>query len=284
MNKLKIAIQKKGRLYEKSIQLIYECGIRFDNGTDTLKLAAQNFPCELFFLRDDDIPKYVEEGVADIGIVGLNTVLEENKQLEIIKKLGFSKCRLSIAVPKQDDYKGVQSLQNMRIATSYPNILRKYLDESKVEAYIEQISGSVEIAPNIGLSDAICDIVSTGSTLMSNGLKEVEVLLKSEAVLIANKQLSKEANYLLNDLLFRIEAVLNARGKKYILLNAPDVNLPEIIKILPGLKSPTVMPLAEKGWSSVHSVVNEDDFWTLISQIKALGAEGILVTNIEKII
>ncbi len=284
MNKLKIAIQKKGRLYEKSIQLIYECGIRFDNGTDTLKLAAQNFPCELFFLRDDDIPKYVEEGVADIGIVGLNTVLEENKQLEIIKKLGFSKCRLSIAVLKQDDYKGVQSLQNMRIATSYPNILRKYLDESKVEAYIEQISGSVEIAPNIGLSDAICDIVSTGSTLMSNGLKEVEVLLKSEAVLIANKQLSKEANYLLNDLLFRIEAVLNARGKKYILLNAPDVNLPEIIKILPGLKSPTVMPLAEKGWSSVHSVVNEDDFWTLISQIKALGAEGILVTNIEKII
>jgi ATP phosphoribosyltransferase len=284
MSKLKIAIQKSGRLSENSLELIKECGIRFENGTGALKIQSSNFPLELFFLRDDDIPKYVEEGVADIGIVGLNTVLEEEKKIDIAKNLGFSKCRLALAIPKHEEYSGINYLQNKRIATSYPTILASYLKSKNVEARPEQISGSVEIAPNIGLADAICDIVSSGSTLMSNGLKEVEIIMKSEAVLVKNQNLKPEVKELLDDLLFRIESVLNAKNKKYILLNAPDKNLPEIIKLLPGMKSPTIMPLAEKGWSSVHSVIHEDDFWSIISQLKKLGSEGILVTNIEKII
>ena len=282
--KLKIAIQKSGRLNEDSIKLLKEAGIEFNNGLNKLKEDAINFPLEVFFLRDDDIPQYVEDGVADIGIVGENVMLEKNKNVKIVDRLGFGKCRLSIAIPKNQKYKGVQDLEGKRIATSYSTILSKYLKKNKINAEIHEISGSVEIAPSIGLADAICDLVSSGSTLLTNGLKEAEVILKSEAVMISNTNLSKEQKVILEKLLFRLNAVKKAKNNKYILLNAPNKNLEAICKILPGMKSPTILPLADSGWSSVHSVVNENDFWEIIEKLKEKGAEGILVVPIEKMI
>ncbi|MGZ4116389.1 MAG: ATP phosphoribosyltransferase, partial [Bacteroidia bacterium] len=264
--KLKIAIQKSGRLNEDSIKILKEAGIEFNNGLNKLKAEAINFPLEVFFLRDDDIPQYVEDGVADIGIVGENVILEKNKEVKIVYKLGFGKCRLSIAIPKNKKYKSIQDLEGKRIATSYSTILSKYLKKNKITAEIHEISGSVEIAPGIGLADAICDLVSSGSTLFTNGLKEAEVILKSEAVLVANKNLSKEQQAILDKLLFRINAVKKSKNNKYILLNAPNENLDAICKILPGMKSPTILPLADKGWSSVHSVVNENEFWDIIEK------------------
>ena len=282
--KLKIAIQKSGRLSESSLKLLKECGIEFDNGLNKLKAEAFNFPLEVFFLRDDDIPQYVEDGVADIGIVGENVVLEKGKELTVIDKLGFGKCRLSLAIPKDQKYKSIQDLNGKRIATSYANILSKYIKKNKITAEIHEISGSVEIAPGIGLADAICDLVSSGSTLFTNGLKEVEVLLKSEAVLVANKNLDKEKQVILDKLLFRIQAVRKAKNNKYILLNAPNNKLDAICKVLPGMKSPTILPLIEEGWSSVHSVVEENKFWEIIEKLKENGAQGILVVPIEKMI
>ena len=282
--KLKIAIQKSGRLSESSLKLLKECGIEFDNGLNKLKAEAYNFPLEVFFLRDDDIPQYVEDGVADIGIVGENVLLEKNKNVKTVERLGFGKCRLSIAVLKDKKYKSIKDLEGLRIATSYSTILAKYLKKNKITADIHEISGSVEIAPGIGLADAICDLVSSGSTLFTNGLKEVEVILKSEAALIANKNLSAEKLTVLEKLLFRVNALRAAKNNKYILLNAPNEKLSTICKILPGMKSPTILPLVEKGWSSVHSVVQEDKFWEIIEKLKANGAQGILVVPIEKMI
>ncbi|GIV40626.1 MAG: ATP phosphoribosyltransferase [Thermonema sp.] len=281
---LRIALQKSGRLSEASLKLIKECGISFTNGTGKLKTIADNFPAEFLFLRDDDIPRYVADGVADIGIVGENVVVEDRSEVVITKALGFSKCRLSIAIPRGETYEGIESLQGKHIATSYPNILRDFLNKNGIDATIHEISGSVEIAPSIGLADAICDIVSTGSTLMSNGLKEVEVIFRSQAVLIQTPVLNEEKQAVLQKLLFRIEAVQNARNNKYILLNAPKEAIPAIIDILPGMKSPTVLPLAMEGWYSLHSVIQEDQFWEIIEQLKAAGAEGILVVPIEKMI
>ena len=282
--KLKIAIQKSGRLSESSLKLLKECGIEFNNGLNKLKAEAFNFPLEVFFLRDDDIPQYVEDGVADIGIVGENVMLEKNKSVKLVDKLGFGKCRLSIAIPKDQKYKSLKDFNGKRFATSYPIILAEYLKKNKIKAEIQEISGSVEIAPGIGLADAICDLVSSGSTLFTNGLKEVEVILKSESVLIANKKLKNEQQEILNKLLFRINAVRKSKNTKYILLNAPNNKLETICKILPGMKSPTIIPLAEKGWSSVHSVVEENQFWEIIEQLKSNGAQGILVVPIEKMI
>ncbi len=283
-NKLKIAIQKSGRLSENSLKLLKECGIDVDNGLNKLKAEASNFPIEVFFLRDDDIPQYVEDGVADIGVVGENVLLEKNKNLKIVEKLGFGKCRLSLAIPKDQKYKSIKDLNGKRIATTYSTILTKYLKEQKIKAEIHEISGSVEIAPSIGLADAICDLVSSGSTLFTNGLKEVEIILKSEAVLVTNKKLGKEQQAILDKLLFRMTAVRKAKNTKYILLNAPNNKLDAICKILPGMKSPTILPLATKGWSSVHSVVEENQFWEIIEKLKAEGAQGILVVPIEKMI
>nr|WP_162051393.1 ATP phosphoribosyltransferase [Pontibacter pamirensis] len=281
---LRLAIQKSGRLSEDSLNLIRECGISFVNSSLKLKTESTNFPLEILYLRDDDIPGYVADGVADIGIVGENVLVEEGKQSLTVEKLGFSKCRLSLAVPKTMEYNSIQDLNGKNIATSYPNLLKAYLQEQGVEADIHTISGSVEIAPSIGLAEAICDIVSSGSTLISNGLKEVERVFKSEAALIANDDLSEEKREILDKLLFRIHAVQRARKKKYILLNAPNESLDEIRALLPSIKSPTILPLAEDGWSSLHSVVNEDDFWEIIEKIKAAGAQGILVIPIEKMI
>jgi ATP phosphoribosyltransferase len=282
--KLKIAIQKSGRLHDDSIKLLKECGIDINNGVNKLKTEAANFPLEVFFLRDDDIPQYIEDGVADIGIVGENVVLEKQKQVNIVQKLGFGKCRLSMAVEKSVDYTSVKDLQNKRIATSYPVIVEEFLQQNGITAEIHEISGSVEIAPGIGLADAICDLVSSGSTLFMNGLKEVETVLKSEAVLAACHSLKPEQQLLLDKLLFRIQAVRKAKNNKYILLNAPNDKLNEIIGLLPGMKSPTVLPLAEAGWSSVHSVLNENDFWDIIESLKEAGAQGILVVPIEKMV
>lgn len=282
--KLRIAIQKSGRLNEDSVKLLKEIGIDFSSPNGKLKTEASNFPLELLFLRDDDIPQYVADGVADIGIVGENVLIEKEKDVKIQNKLGFGKCRLSIAVDKTFSYKSASDLKGKRIATSYPVILGQFLKKKKIKAEVHEISGSVEIAPGIGLSEAICDLVSSGSTLLMNGLKEVEVILKSEAVLISGKGLAKEKKELLAKLLFRIEANKKAKKNKYILLNAPNNKLAKIISILPGMKSPTVLPLAEKGWSSVHSVLNEDDFWDIIESLKANGAQGILVVPIEKMI
>jgi ATP phosphoribosyltransferase len=281
---LKIAIQKSGRLNEDSMKLLKECGIDISNGVNKLKAEANNFPLEIYFLRDDDIPQYVEDGVADIGIAGENVVYEKKKKVAVVQKLGFGKCRLSLAVDKTEDYVGVQQLQGKRIATTYPVLVQQFLDENNVTAEIHEISGSVEIAPGIGLADAICDLVSSGSTLFMNGLKEVEPILQSQAVLIKNENLAVEKEQLLQKILFRIGAVRKAKNNKYILLNAPNHNLQEIISLLPGMKSPTVLPLAEKGWSSVHSVLNENDFWDIIEKLKAAGAQGILVVPIEKMI
>ncbi|MEP7253083.1 MAG: ATP phosphoribosyltransferase [Ginsengibacter sp.] len=281
---LKIAVQKSGRLHEHSLQLLKECGIELNNGNRQLKAISTDFPLEAYFLRDDDIPQYVYDGVADIGIVGENVVFEKNKDVGIVNRLGFGKCRLSIAVPKSMDYKNAGDLNGLKIATSYTVLLRKFLDEKKVNAEIHEISGSVEIAPGIGLAEAICDLVSSGSTLFTNGLKEVEVILKSQAVLIAKKKLEQDKLGLLSNLLLRINAVKTAKHNKYIMLNAPNSQLENIAAILPGMKSPTIVPLAESGWSSVQSVVNENDFWSIIEKLKSYEAEGIIVVPIEKMI
>ena len=281
---LKIAIQKSGRLSEKSRELLEECGIKFSNGTAALRSKAANFPVEALFLRDDDIPQYVEQRVADIGIIGENVVYEKKKNVRIIEQLGFAGCRLCLAIPKEQTYTGIEYFMNKKIATSYPVILNDYLQKHGIKSEVEEISGSVEIAPGIGLANAICDIVSSGSSLMANGLVEVETILKSQAVIIANNDLSPENESILNSLLFRIRAVKNAKENKYILLNAPESSIETICKLLPGMKSPTILPLAEKGWYSLHSVVREDVFWEKINQLKEAGAEGILVIPIEKMI
>lgn len=281
---IRIAVQKSGRLSEDSLKLLKECGIKFNNGIKKLKAVSHNFPIEFLFLRDDDIPGYVEDGIADLGIVGENVHVEKGKNVNVIKKLGFSKCRLSLAIPKNENYTDVNYFQGKNIATSYPGILGQYLKEKGVNSEIHEISGSVEIAPSIGLAEGICDIVSSGSTLMSNGLKEVETIFKSEAVLIGNSDLSPEKAELLNKLLFRINAVLEGKSNKYVLLNAPNDSLERIIDILPGMRSPTVLPLAQEGWSSIHSVINEDVFWDKIEELRQAGAEGVLVVPIEKMI
>ena len=282
--KLKLAIQKSGRLHDDSIRLLKECGIDISNGVNKLKAEATNFPIEVYFLRDDDIPQYVEDAVADIGFVGENVVYEKKKKLAVVEKLGFGKCRLSMAVRRGEVYTDASFLNGKKIATSYPVIVENFLREKGVQAEIHEISGSVEIAPGIGLADAICDLVSSGSTLFMNGLQEAETILQSQAVLIRNNDLSEEKTQLLNRLLFRIQSVKKAKNNKYILLNAPNEKLDEIISLLPGMKSPTVLPLADPGWSSVHSVLNENDFWDIIEQLKAAGAQGILVVPIEKMI
>jgi ATP phosphoribosyltransferase len=284
MDKLKIAIQKSGRLSEKSLKILEECGIKISNGAGVLKTDALNFPMEVLFLRDDDIPQYVEQQVVDIGIVGENIVLEKRKSVETVFQLGFGNCRLSLAIMKEDTYAGLSYFSGKRIATSYPNILNDFLKKNNLSAETEEISGSVEIAPGIGLSDAVCDIVSSGSTLLKNGLREVETILTSQAVIIANRSLSAEKRKILEKLLFRIRAVKNAGENKYILLNTPDTAIKRICEILPGMKSPTILPLAEEGWSSLHSVVKEDEFWERIELLKEAGAEGILVIPIEKMI
>ena len=281
---LKIAIQKSGRLYDDSIKLLKECGIEFNNGNKQLKAVAYNFPVEVYFFRDDDIPQYVYDGVADIGFVGENVLLETGKDIEILYRLGFGRCRLSIAVPKSMTYNSINDLEGLKIATTYSSLLQKFLTEKKVKAEIHEISGSVEIAPGIGLADAICDLVSSVSTLFTNGFKEVESVLNSEAVVCSNKNLTEENKNILEKLLMRINAVKTAKNNKYIILNAPNHQLKNIEAVLPGMKSPTVVPLAEDGWSSVQSVVNEDVFWEVIEKLKALGAEGILVVPIEKMI
>ncbi len=284
MEVLKIAIQKSGRLSEKSLELIDECGIKLVQGKRRLISTSQNFPVEVLFLRDDDIPQYVHDGVADIGIVGENEMLEKEKEVELVDRLGFAKCRLSLAIPQSEDYRDINFFNGKRIATSYPRILKKYLDSHGIGAEIHEISGSVEIAPSIGLADSIFDIVSSGSTLISNRLKEVEVVTHSEAVIIATPGLVKTKRVVLDDFIFRIHAVLRSKNNKYILLNAPNENLDKIIELLPGMKSPTIMPLHEPGWSSLHSVVNENEFWEVIGKLKANGAQGILVIPIEKMI
>jgi len=281
---LRIAVQKSGRLQEDSLKLLKESGLSFSNGKDQLKTQARNFPVEVLFLRDDDIPQYIEDKVADAGIVGENVFIEKQKKNELVRRLDFAKCRLSIAVPRSENYTGIHYLQGKNIATSYPVIVQQFLDKHKIQAGIHEISGSVEIAPGIGLADAICDIVSTGSTLMSNGLKEVETVIQSEAVLIATPELAPAKKEILDKLIFRINAVQSAKNNKYILLNCPDEAIEKITSLIPGMKSPTIMPLSRKGWSSLHSVVNENDFWEKIALLKSFGAEGILVIPIEKMI
>jgi ATP phosphoribosyltransferase len=282
--KLKIAIQKSGRLYDDSVKLLKDCGIDLKNGVNKLKTESDNFPMEIYFLRDDDIPQYVEDAVADIGIVGENVLYEKNKKVDIVEHLGFGNCRLSVAVGRAEQYAGVSYLNGKRIATTYPVLVRQFLEKNKVSAEIHEISGSVEIAPGIGLAHAIVDLVSSGSTLFMNGLKEVETVLQSQAVLIRNSKLDAAQQQLLERFLFRIRAVKKARNNKYILLNAPNEKLQEIIRMLPGMKSPTVLPLAEPGWSSVHSVLNENEFWEIIERLKGAGAQGILVIPIEKMV
>ncbi len=281
---LKIAVQKSGRLYEESVRLLKECGIQINNGNKQLKTIAENFPLEIFFLRDDDIPQYVYDGVADIGIVGENVLLETAKEIDLVYKLGFGKCRLSLAVPGQMRYESLQDLEGKKIATSYVNLTQRFLSDNNINAEIHSISGSVEIAPGIGLADAICDLVSSGSTLLTNNLKEVETILQSEAVLVSGKNLSEDKYTILQKLIMRINAVKTAKNNKYILLNAPNHQLKNIAKVLPGSKAPTIVPLAEDGWSSIQSVVNENDFWEVIEKLKELEAQGILVVPIEKMI
>ena len=281
---LRIAVQSKGRLYDETMLLLEEAGIKLNRGKRILLLSAKGFPVEVLFLRDDDIPQSVANGVADVGIVGENEYVEKGSEAWLVKRLGFSKCRLSLAIPKDELYEGVQWFEGKTIATSYPEILKAYLKEQQVNAELHVISGSVEIAPGIGLADAIFDIVSSGSTLVSNQLKEVEVVMQSEALLIANKNLSEEKQTILDELLFRFEAIQMAEGKKYVLLNAPKEQLDEIIEVLPGMRSPTITPLADGNWVSVQSVIAEKQFWEIIGKLKSLGAEGILVLPIEKMI
>ncbi|MCB0686423.1 MAG: ATP phosphoribosyltransferase [Saprospiraceae bacterium] len=281
---LKIAVQKSGRLSEGSIDLLKKCGLKFTNGHNQLMTPVQNYDAQILFLRDDDIPHYVQDGVADVGIIGENVFLEHQANVDVVKKLGFSKCRVSLAIPKNEKYTGIDFFDGKKIATSYPHILKSFLENHGLKAGIHSISGSVEIAPGIGLADAIMDIVSTGSTLLSNGLKEVETVLVSEAILISSLSLDDQQKQQLEQLLFRIEAVLRARDFKYILLNAPNDRIEDIVSILPGMKSPTVLPLAESGWSSIHSVMSESKFWENIDQLKNLGAQGILIVPIEKMV
>jgi len=284
MKNLKIGIQKSGRLNEDSISLLKACGISVNNGRDQLKVSASNFPLEIYYLRNGDLPQYLKDGVIDCAIVGDNLLVEKGETIQTQMELGFSKCRVSIAIPNSKSYNHIKDLEGKKIATSYPNTVKKYLSKHGISADIHIISGSVEIAPNIGLADAICDIVSSGSTLFKNNLKEVEVILKSQAVLAVSPQIKKEEQQILDKLSFRIEAVLKAKTSKYILMNVPDKKIEHVVKLLPGMKSPTIMPLNEKGWSSVHTVIDENDFWNVIDQLKEAGAEGILVAPIEKMI
>jgi len=281
---VRIAVQKSGRLSDDSLSLIKECGIKFYNGTGKLKSTSTNFPVEFLFLRDDDIPGYVADGVADLGIVGQNEVAEKDKEVILLKKLGFSKCRLALAIPKGTPYGGIGYFEGKNIATSYPKILGDYLQSLQITASIHEISGSVEIAPSIGLAEGICDIVSSGSTLMMNGLKEVEEVFTSEAVLIGNSNLDDWKKSIVDKLLFRINAVQTGKSNKYVLMNVPNASLPKIIALIPGMRSPTILPLAEEGWSSVHSVLSEDQFWENMDELRAAGAEGILVVPIEKMV
>jgi len=282
--RLKIAVQKSGRLHDGSLSLLAECGIRIDNGFNQLIAQARDFPADILFLRNSDIPRYLEDGVADIAILGENVLIEKAKDYAIMEKLGFSRCRLSLAIPKNEEYTGIDWFNNKRLATSYPNTLAGFLEDKNIDAEIHEISGSVEIAPSIGLAEGICDLVSSGSTLLQNGLKEVEVILHSESCLVKGPVLSPAKEKIASEILFRIRAVMASRNNKYILLNAPDEKVEQICNILPGMKSPTIMPLALKGWSSLHSVISEKDFWAVIGRLKAAGAQGILVVPIEKML
>ena len=284
MTKIRIAIQKSGRLNEDSLKILKECGISIDNGKDQLKASSHNFPMEVFYLRNGDIPQYLNDGVVDIAIIGENVLFEKGEGIEVAEKLGFSKCKVSMAIPKSNNYVSQADFEGKRIATSYPKTVQKFLDKWGIDADIHIINGSVEIAPNIGLADAICDIVSSGSTLFKNNLKEVEVLLKSEAVLAKSPKIDSERSLILKKLLFRIQSVLQARKNRYVLMNVPNKNLEKVIEILPGMRSPTVLPLAEEGWSSVHTIINKDTFWQAIDALKIAGAEGILVCPIEKMV
>ena len=281
---IRIAIQKSGRLNQESLQLLKDCGVSIDNGKDQLKSTARNFPLEVFYLRNGDIPQYLRDGVIDIAIVGENTLIEKGTDLEIVERLGFSKCKVSLAIPKNEEYSGLSYFSGKRIATSYPNTVTNYLEEKGIKSDLHIINGSVEIAPNIGLADGICDIVSSGSTLFKNNLKEVEVMLTSEAVLTVSPSISAERKAILDKLQSRIQSVIKGRRNKYVLMNVPDAKLDEVIAVLPGMRSPTVLPLAEEGWSSVHSVIDKNSFWEVIEQLKAAGAEGILVCPIEKMV
>jgi ATP phosphoribosyltransferase len=284
MTKIRIAIQKSGRLNQDSLKILKDCGISIDNGKDQLKASSRNFPLEVFYLRNGDIPQYLRDGVVDIAIIGENVLIEKGVDIEFVERLGFSKCKVSLAIPKAVEYNSVKDFEGKRIATSYPNTVKDYLDKKGVKADLHIINGSVEIAPNIGLADAICDIVSSGSTLFKNNLKEVEVMLKSEAVLAVSSKISEARKEILTKIQFRIQAVLKARRSKYVLMNAPNDKLDTILKLLPGMRSPTVLPLAEEGWSSVHTVINQDTFWEVIDELKQAGAEGILVCPIEKMV
>lgn len=284
MSKIKIAVQKSGRLNQDSLKLLKDCGISIDNGKDQLKAQSSNFPMEVLYLRNGDIPQYLRDGVVDIAIIGENVLIEKGSDIGIAERLGFSKCRVSIAVPKETNYNNIKDLDGMRIATSYPNTVKQYFSKFNITPDIHVINGSVEIAPNIGLADAICDIVSSGSTLFKNNLKEVEKMLVSEAVLAVSPNISSENQEILNKLQFRIQAVLKGRKSKYVLMNAPNDKIEAITKILPGMRSPTVLPLAEEGWSSIHTVIEKNSFWEVIDELKALGAEGLLVVPIEKMV
>lgn len=282
--RIRIGIQKSGRLLEDSLKILKDCGISIDNGKDQLKAQARNFPMEVFYLRNGDIPQYLKDGVVDIAIIGENILVEKGDEITVVEKLGFSKCKVSLAVPKSHNYQGLTDFQGKRIATSYPNTVTKFMNEKGVKADLHIITGSVEIAPNIGLADGICDIVSSGSTLFKNNLKEVEVLLESEAVLAVSPRINQEGKEILKKLQFRIQSVLQARKSRYVLMNVPNDKLDSVIEILPGMRSPTVLPLAEEGWSSVHTVINKDTFWEVIDELKKVGAEGILVCPIEKMV
>ena len=285
MEKLKIAIQKSGRLNEDSLKILKECGISISNGLDQLKSTVNNFPMEILYLRNNDIPQYLKDGVVDIAIIGENLLIEkDNGTIDIVEKLSFSKCKVSLAVPKTFKYDSIKDLEGKKIATSYPNTLNAYLKQKNINAELHQISGSVEIAPNIGLADAICDIVSSGSTLFKNNLEEVEVILNSEAVLAVSPLITSDKSEILNKLRFRLQSVLKARNSKYILMNVPNNKIENVIKLLPGMRSPTVLPLAEKGWSSIHTVIEKNKFWKIIDELKNIGAEGILVIPIEKMV
>ncbi|NVJ89996.1 MAG: ATP phosphoribosyltransferase [Flavobacteriaceae bacterium] len=284
MNNLRIAVQKSGRLNEDSMRILKDIGISIDNGKDQLKAFSRNFPIEVFYLRNGDIPQYLRDGVVDAAIIGENVLIEKGNDIEFVERLGFSKCRVSIAVPKESNDNSLQDLAGKRIATSYPETVKKFMSEKGIEAQLHIINGSVEIAPNIGLADGICDIVSSGSTLFKNGLKEIEVLLTSEAVLAVSPKIDDDRKAILEKIQFRIQSVLKGRQAKYVLLNAPNNKLDDILQLLPGMRSPTVLPLAEEGWSSVHSVITKDKFWEIIDELKAKGAEGILVCPIEKMV
>ncbi|MFS4415237.1 ATP phosphoribosyltransferase [Maribacter sp. 2307ULW6-5] len=284
MTKIRIAIQKAGRLNQDSLSILKDCGISIDNGKDQLKASARNFPLEVFYLRNGDIPQYLKDGVVDIAIIGENVLIEKGAGIEVAEKLGFSRCKVSLAVPKGVKYEGLAYFEGKRIATSYPHTVQTFLREKGVNADVHIINGSVEIAPNIGLADGICDIVSSGSTLFKNNLKEVEVMLKSEAVLAVSPKISRQRREILEKMQFRIQSVLRARKSKYVLLNAPNDRLDAIVSLLPGMRSPTVLPLADKGWSSVHTVIDQDTFWEVIDELKQAGAEGILVCPIEKMV